>query len=740
MPTNNETPSKTDGTESPATPERPSITADPRLSLKDVDFQPPLVECLAAISRLLNKPVSVATLKAGLPQQDGLVTAASIIRAADKIGISARTVHRPALENISSLVLPCILLLKGGNACVLLSMDKKSAVIISPGHGDDPREVSHDQLTEEYTGYAILTRLKEKLDKRASEIRLIKQKRWFWDTLFRFWPIYRHVISASVITNIIVIASPLFVMNVYDRVIPNNATETLWALAIGIVLAYLFDFLLKNLRGYFVDVAGRNADVLIGSRLMQHLMSARLDYLPKSAGAIANNIREFETLREFFSSTTLVAFIDLPFLLLFLVVIYYIGGTMALPLLVAVPVVALAGLFLQIPLQRVMENSYKESTQKHAMLYEIVHGLETIKTCLAQGRIQAKWENVVGMSAHSTGKAKILANLALNLSAFSGQMVSVAVIILGVYKIHAGELTVGGLIACNILSARALAPLGALAGLLTRFQQSRMALFALNMLMELPSERPEEMDTFGYGEIKSSIAFKGVKFNYPGASRAVLDNISFSISPGEKVGVVGRIGAGKTTLGKLCVGLYQPLEGSVQVGSIDLRQMDVADLRKKIGYVSQDSLLFYGSLKENIAFGLPEADDESIRNAAEIAGVTQFIKDHPAGFAMNVGERGSELSGGQRQAISIARALLAGNDMLVMDEPTSNMDAQTEFTLKQRLIKHLGDKTLILITHRPSLLELVDRLIVLEGGRIVADGLKADVVKWLQTGKTPTSK
>lgn len=712
---------------------------DERISPKDIDFQPPLVICLSIISRLMGKPVSSATLKAGIPQQEGIITAASIVRAADRIGIRAKTVHRESLRGITKLVMPCILLLRGGNACVLLDTDELTARVMIPGHGMDEKDMPLKSLEEEYTGYAIFCHRKSLLDKRASELKLVKTKRWFWGVILRFWPIYRHVIGASIMTNLIIVASPLFVMNVYDRVIPNNAIDTLWALAIGIGIAYLFDFLLKNLRSYFVDVAGRNADVLIGSNIMQHLMSARLDHMPESAGAVANNVREFESLREFFSSSSLVALIDMPFLFLFIFVIHYIGGALAWPVFVAVPVVILFGLVLQVPFQHIIESHYKESTQKNALLFEIVQGLETIKTSMAEGRMQARWENVVGMSALSNSRAKVMANVSITFSVFITQLVSVAIIIIGVFLISKGELTVGGLIACNILAGRAMAPLSAVAGLLSRFQQSRMALNALDLLMEMPSERPDDKETFHYGGIESSITLENVSFSYPGTSKAVLSEVNLKIQPGEKVGIVGRTGAGKSSLGKLCVGLFQPVQGSVKVGNIDLRQMDTADLRRTVGYISQDSLLFYGTLRDNIAFGLPEADDQSIKFAADIAGVTDFVKGHPAGYGMMVGERGSSLSGGQRQAVSIARAILPDPEVLIMDEPSSNMDNQSEYRFKAKLEPILKDKTVIVITHRHSMLDLVDRLVIMDSGRIVVDGPKQKVLDGLRSGKIKVS-
>ena len=406
---------------------------------------------------------------------------------------------------------------------------------------------------------------------------------------------------------------------------------------------------------------------------------------------------------------------------------------------VAVPVVILFGLLLQVPFQHIIENHYKESTQKNALLFEIVQGLETIKTSMAEGRMQARWENVVGMSALSNSRAKVMANISITFSVYITQMVSVAIIITGVYLISKGELTVGGLIACNILAGRSMAPLSAVAGLLSRFQQSRMALSALDLLMELPSERPDDKETFHYGGMEASLVAENVSFSYPGTDKAVLSEVNIKIRPGEKVGIVGRTGAGKSSLGKLCVGLYQPVQGAVKVGNIDLRQLDTAVLRRRVGYISQDSLLFYGTLKDNIAFGLPEADDKSIKFAADIAGVTDFVKDHPAGYGMMVGERGSSLSGGQRQAVSIARAILPDPEILIMDEPSSNMDNQSEYRFKAKLEPFIKDKTIIVITHRHSMLDLVDRLVIMDRGRIVVDGPKQQVLDGLRSGKIKVS-
>ena len=715
--------------------ERSSQETSFPISPKTANFDSPVLTCLSVLFRLRGRPVTVDALKAGLPQSLEGISPARAIRAAWRKGMAANLVRKNSLENISALTMPCIVLLKGNNACVLTDIMGNRARVIFAETPDADQIVPLEKLIEDYVGFVIFGQLEGKLDKRASDIRLTKDKPWFWGTIFYFLPIYKHVFLASVVVNLLTIATPLFVMNVYDRVVPNNAVETLWVLAIGIAIIYFFDFLLRNLRSYFLDVAGRNADVVIASRLMRHLMAMRFDHKPDSAGSMANNLREFESLREFFSSTTFQAVIDLPFLVLFIVIIWYIGGSLAWVPTIIVPMVLLFGILIQGPFQRVVEKGYKEATQKNALLVEIISGLETIKTSTAEGRMQHLWEKVSGLSAKTNKQSKALANLSITLSMVSAQLVSVLIIVWGVYLIAEGKLTLGGLIGCNILAGRAMAPLGAVAGMLTRLQQSRMALKSLNMLMDVPTENPEEGAAFQYEDLEPSITFEDVTFSYPLSEPPALDSVSFKINKGDKVGIIGQVGSGKSTLGRLMVGLYSPQNGSVKVGGVDIKQIDVANLRRNIGYVSQDNFLFYGTIKENIALGMPNIDNQSILRAAALSGSLDFIMRHPAGFGLPVGERGLSLSGGQRQTVAIARALLQDPDILILDEPSSNMDHTAEVRLKKRLSIAIKDKTVVIITHRNSLLDLVDKLIVVDGGRLVAYGPKAGVLAALKEGQ-----
>ena len=706
-----------------------------------VDFVEPLLSSLTTLAALLQRPISAEALRAGLPQSEQRVSPELAVRAAERAGLEARITRRAKLNQILPVTLPCILLLKGGNACVLLSFDKGGrAEIILPEGGAAKKVVDVAELEPQYTGYAIYARPEYKFDQRAAEIRLTQPKAWFWGTLAQFWPIYSHVLLASVLINCFALASPLFIMNVYDRVVPNNALESLWVLALGVTTVFVFEFIMRNVRTYFVDVAGKNADVIIASRLLQQLMSMKLANKGPSTGAMANNLREFESLREFFTSGTVVALVDLPFIFLFLTVIWLVAGPVAFIPLAAVPAVILVGALLQFPLRRVVEKTYREATQKHALLVETIDGLETIKATAAEGRVQRSWERFVGLTAESSGKARFLSGLATTFAQVSIQLVTVAVVVYGVYRIAEGDITMGALVAATILTGRALAPLGSIAAMLTRLQQSRVALHSLDAIMKAPVERPLDKTFLHRPRLSGQIEMQKVRFGYPGQENTALDSISFKVKPGEKIGILGRIGSGKSTIARLLIGLYDPAEGAVLMDGTDIRQIDPADLRRNVGYVSQDNYLFFGTVRDNIAFGAPHVDDATVLRAAAVAGVTDFLRNHPLGFDLQVGERGMGLSGGQRQAIVIARALLLDPPIILMDEPTSNMDNSTEALFKRRLEQTLPGKTLLLVTHRSSLLSLVDRLIIIDNGRVVADGPKEDVLNALKQGQIRAAK
>lgn len=696
----------------------------------------PLMECLVALTKLQHKPFSTDALKSGLPLVDNKLTPTLFVRAADRAGLAARIMKRP-LEEISSFVLPAVLLLKKNQATILLKVNHKQnlAVVIHPASGMGEKTLRLDKLMRAYSGVAIFVQPQFRYDDRAPPLISAAGRHWFWSVLGDSWKIYRDVLVASLLINLFALASPLFMRNIYDRVVPNNAEETLWVLAIGVSIVYGFDILMRLLRGYFIDVAGKKTDIRVSSAIFERVMGLKMEARPASVGAFANNLREFETVRDFITSATITTLIDLPFIVIFVVVIALLAGPLALVPLVAIPLILLYGVMVQKPLRQAAENTYRASAQKNATLIESLSGMETVKFLGAEGPLQRKWEKSVAHIARWSAHSRLISSSTVNFSMAVQQLASVAVIVGGVYMIIAGELSMGGLIAVTLLNGRAMAPMGQVANLSTRYFQARTALGSLNQIMKMPVERPEGTSFLSRPELKGNIEFDDVVFKYPNQENACLRKISFRIAAGDRVGIIGRIGSGKTTINKLIQGMYHAQEGAVRIDGTDIRQIDPADVRRNIGYVPQDIMLFYGSVRDNITFGAPYMDDKSILQAAKLAGVSNFVDFHPLGFDMPVGERGELLSGGQRQAIAVARALLLDPNILLLDEASNSMDNTSEEVVRGNLRKVMEGKTVIIVTHRASLLELVDRLIVIDNGRLVADGPKQKVLEALRDGR-----
>jgi ATP-binding cassette subfamily C protein LapB len=483
------------------------------------------------------------------------------------------------------------------------------------------------------------------------------------------------------------------------------------------------------------DVAGKRVDVALSANIFAKVLGMRMADRPASVGAFANNVQEFESLREFVTSATITTLIDVPFALVFVVAMAWIGGPLACVPLLAFALILGCALVLQNRLSGVVQESCKYASHRHATLIETLGGLETVKSQRAEGPAQLRWEQTIGHLAKLGLRTRFLSNFVINFSSFVQQLAYVGVVAWGVYLIAAERLTVGGLIACTLLIGRVLAPLSQIAGLLTRYHQCRTALTSIDRIMTLRDERPAAQEFMSRPRLQGGIEFRDVTFCYPGADVTALTNVSFRIAPGERVALIGRIGSGKTTIEKLVLGLHTPTSGSILIDGIESRQIDPAELRRDIGYVPQDLVLFYGSVRDNIALGAPRCDDSAVLLAADQAGVTEFVNLHPRGFAMPVGERGEAISGGQRQAIAIARAYLLQPPTLLLDEPSNAMDNGSEERFKARLAAQLDGRTLLLITHRASLLPLVERVIVLEAGRVVADGPRDQVLAALSGGK-----
>ena len=704
---------------------------------KDTDSRDdPLLDCLVQVAQIHGRSISRTSLRAGLPLVNNRLTVELFSRAANRAGLSSRLVHRN-ISHINDLEMPAILLLKGQRACIALEWSKagESLKVMLPESGSGSGLVSREMVEKNYSGYALFIRPKFS-SKVQSDITPEEAvgKGWFWSTLFKSWRVYRDVLIASFLINVFGLATPLFILNVYDRVIPNNAVETLWVLAIGIGVIYGFDLLMKALRGYFIDEAGNKANLEMSATLFEKVFSLRMESKPKSVGAFTKNLQQFESIRDFITSFSIAALIDMPFIFLGLLAIWYIAGNMMWIHVGAIVTLMAFAFCIQIPLRKAVIRSINASAQKNGVLVEGLSGMETIKMLGAEGQIQRAWEESVAYIAKWSAKSRLYSSMVRHLSGFVQNFTIVAVIIVGVYMIADGMLTQGGLIACVILSRRAIAPISQVVNLSTRYHRAKQSLIKLNHLMELPSERPIGKSFLHRTTFRGEIELKNVDFSYPGASNEVLRNISCVIGSGEKIAILGSVGSGKTTLGKLLLGLYQPSSGMVAMDGTDIRQIDPAELRACIGYVQQDVTLFQGTVKENILLGVNDAEDSMVLRAARLAGVADFVREFPKGFDMEVGEYGRNLSGGQRKAVALARALVLDPPVLLLDEPTSSMDNRFETKVKKNLGSIMTGKTMIIITHRASLLDLVDRIIVLENKTIVADGPKKRVLEMLQSG------
>lgn len=703
---------------------------------EDLLHHDPLLDCLVELTRLHGTPSTRAALSAGLPLENGRLKPSLFARAAARAGLASKIVRRP-LNDIDTAVLPAILLLKGDEACVLLGWNKSGdlARLLFSETGQGEVLLPRDALAQRYLGVAIFARPRFSFDARTPEVGKVATRHWFWGALIEQRAVYRDVLGAALLINVFALVLPLFSMNVYDRVVPNHATDTLWMLAFGVLLVVVMDYAMRMLRGYFVDLASARIDVKLSAMIMERVLGMRLESRPASVGSFASNLRSFESVRDFIASATVTALVDFPFALIFLIVIAWI----ALPL-VFIPIIGLlVGLvyayIIQHRMHELAETTYRAAALRNSALIESLTALETIKTQGAEGVVQNKWERTTAFLARSNTQMRLLSASASNSASAIMQLVNVLLIIGGVFLIHDHALTMGGLIAVGMLGGRAITPLGQAVGLLMQFHNAQMALTTLDGMMAQAVERPADASFIHRPELQGEIEFRGVSFNYPNQGEAALQNISLHITPGEHVVIIGRTGSGKTTLQKLMLGLYQPTDGVVRIDGIDLRQLDPADLRRNVGFVGQDATLFYGTLRENISIGAPYADDSAVVAAAEVAGLTQFVNRHPQGFDMLIGERGESLSGGQRQQVAIARAVLMDPPVLLFDEPTSAMDFSTESQFKERLSRFSVGKTVIIVTHRTSLIELATRVIVVDEGRIVADGPRDQVVEALQSGR-----
>ncbi len=627
-----------------------------------------------------------------------------------------------------------IVLLSNQGACILdaFSKDRKKVKIIMPAEEAIEEWVDIDILEDEYIGFSFMVKKAFEYSDENSRTLHINQEHWFWSTIKLSVPIYKDVLYASLLINLFVLASPLFTMNVYDRVVPNNAIETLWAFAIGVVIVYILDTFLKFTRTYLLETAAKKSDIIMSSIIFEKVLDLKLENHPASVGSFASNLKDFDSIRSFLTNATMAAVIDLPFAIIFLFVIWYIGGNIVFIPIITMFLILAYAFFIKKPLQESIESTHEAGAKKNSILIETLNNIETLKTLGTASQTQWKWEESIGEIASKSLKSRLLSASIPTITQLFIQLNTVMLLVYGVYLIQEFELSMGGLIAIVILTSRTLAPMGQAAALMTNYEDTKSSYKTLNEIISQPRERPNGKKFVQRPKFTGNIEFVDVTFSYPNADIPALINVSFSINAGEHIAIIGRIGSGKTTIQKLILGLFEPDSGQILIDGIDIKQIDPADLRKHLGYVSQDIMLFRGTVKDNITYRATHASDVAMLRAAMISGTAEFIKKHPKGYEMPIGERGLGLSGGQRQSIGIARAFLIPTPIMLMDEPSNAMDQVTENKLLNNLDKNLNGITSIIVTQKMTLLKIVDRVIVMNEGKVLIDAPKEEALKQLQ--------
>lgn len=698
-------------------------------NLKDRRKVDDLLGCLLFLSKYHKRETSAESVTFGLPIHNTSMNISMFQEAAEKIGLITKTVKRNNLNDITKLALPSVLILKKNRACVLLDYDLENdtASVILPGLSTGETSMSISKLESEFNGEVIIIKPEYNFNNRIEkEVVVENPKEWFWGTMFRNKGIYKQVMIVSLFINIFILATPLFTMNVYDRVLPNNAIETLWVLFFGITIVMVFDFILKVLRSHFLGIASKRADTVMSNMIFNHLLNIKMDAKPSSTGQFISRLQSFESVREFFTSATIAAVVDLPFVLIFIVVIIYIAGPLAYITVFTVLISILLSWYMQKPLKSLIEKSVKEEQIKQTTLIEAVSGLEIIKSVKAQNRMKTHWDNSINKTVHYSDKSHFLSQSITYFTAFISQFSNIAIVAGGVYLAQDGEITMGAIIAAMILNGRVIAPVSQLVGMIIKFDKTMLSLNNLDEIMKMPVEK-ENKSYISRPNLKGSIQLKDLNFSYKDQNHETLKNINITIKQGEKVAILGKIGSGKSTLLKLIMNLYEPTKGSVLIDDLDTRQIDPTDLRHAIGSVPQEPFLFMGTIKDNLTIGEQYVSDEELLRVSKIAGLDEFLGKHEAGYDLLVGERGEGLSGGERQSVTLARALISDPNIIMLDEPTNSMDRQTEKSFIKKMKEIVDNKTLIVVTHKTSLLQLVDRVIIVENGQVVVDGPKNEV-------------
>jgi len=688
-----------------------------------------LLDTVAGIAAMFERPFAEARVKKGLAlDEDGFVPLDQIDHALDAVGLRCHLVRRP-LAGWNTQDVPAILLVDGERPLILTDLDGDACSVRLPGASADVR-VDRAQLEAAYSGQGVIVRHDPSSEAaRERPWDEAAKHHWFWSEVWKERGQYAYVMLASFLISLLAFAMPLFTMNVYDRIIPNKAASSLWVLALGAMFAIAVEYGLRLARTGLIDEVGRGIDARLSQRLLDKVLNLPLATQRGSTGALARRVTEYEQVRDFFASTTVVLVTDIFFLFVFVGLIAVLGGWLAVIPIVSMAIMLVMGWLLQRRMSLAVADAQVDTSLLQTTLIESIGSLETVKACRAEGRMLGKWRRLSASNAYTQEEMRKLTATAVNLATLCQQGTSIALIIGGFYLFNAGIISMGAIIAIVMLASRSLAPVGQLAFLMTRGRQAFVTLNSLQLLMDQEDEREKGSRSITPAIRSGRLQLDHAGFRYPDTEREALADISLTIEPGERIGLIGRVASGKSTLGRVLCGLYDPTAGSYRIDGLESRQYDPHDLRETFRFVGQDAELFSGTVRENLLVGANEANDAAIIEAVKRSGADAFIGRDATGFDFHIGERGSRLSGGQRSFLVLARALVTPAHLLFLDEPTGAMDSQTEQLFVDRLRTAIpADQTLILATHRMAVLNLVDRLIVMDNGRIVADGPRDEIL------------
>lgn len=660
---------------------------------------------------------------------------------ARQLGLGLRNIE-PDVEKLDPWRLPLLAEFDDGLIAVIVRMDKEHQISLRfSGDGGLETVLTRDELATRLKGLMVLRPLESVPDARVDDYIKPYQKNWFWQLALKDWRRYGDIMLVAMMANVLALSGMVFSMQVYDRVVPSQSEPTLWVLFGGVMLAILFEFIMRMLRVHISDVIGKRADLRISERVFSHALHIKNGARSKSTGSFIAQIRELESVRELITSTTIAAISDLPFFLLFVFILWMIGGPLVLVVLLAVPLLLIPGLLVQRPLGKLSSEGMRESAIRNATLVEAVQGLEDIKLMRAEQRFQNQWNNCNDVAASVGMKQRWLTGLLLTWTQEVQSIVYAVVLLIGCYLVIAGDMTTGALVGTSILASRTIAPLAQISGVLSRWQSARVARKGLDDLMQRPIDDPLHGKRVHKASLWGNYRLENLSFYYDEEEKNnVLTVPGLTIRAGERIALLGRNGSGKSTLLHLLAGMQEPQQGSILLDDIALNHLDPADLRRDMQLLSQQARLFFGSVRDNILLGNPLASDEEIHQALTISGALEFVRKQKMGLNYMISEGGAGLSGGQRQALLLARALLTSPNILLLDEPTAWLDEMSEKQFVHHLKAWLGKRrTLIVATHRLPILALVDRIIVLENGKIIMDGPRDSILRehGMSAAKTP---